>query len=74
MVVNVIKSCYIFLIKVKTQQQQNERDERIQTCCILLVTTKTTKKWKGWENTKKIHPFRCNKNTTTPKKLEGVKE
>jgi hypothetical protein len=41
MVVNVIKSSYIFLIIVKTQQQQIGRDERIQTGCILLITTKT---------------------------------
>lgn len=43
MVISVIKSCYVFFIIVKTQQQQqqNGRDKSIQTCCILLVTTKT---------------------------------
>lgn len=31
MIVNAIKSCYVFLITIKTpqQQQQNERDEKI---------------------------------------------
>jgi len=45
MVINVIKSCYIPLITIKSQQQQNGRDERIQTCCIPLVTAK--KKMEG---------------------------
>jgi len=46
--------------------------DAIKSCCMLITKTWIQwQKWKGWQNTKLMHPFSYNMKTTITKKSKG---